>query len=91
MVLWYPGTRRWDELDGKIFISPVTYSGFNLSDAEKNEISLYLSDKSVLGITPILIDPDYLYIDLTSEVSVNFKNTSSSSSVINSKIINSIS
>ena len=53
---------------GKIFISPVTYSGFNLSDAEKNEISLYLSDKSVLGITPILIDPDYLYLVINTNV-----------------------
>ena len=53
---------------GKVFISPVTYSGFNLSDAEKYDIASYLSDKSVLGITPTLIDPDYLYLMVNAKV-----------------------
>ena len=76
---------------GKVYISPSTYSGTVLTDSRKSDIKTFVDNLSPIGIVSTVIDPDYLYIDLTSEVSVNFKNTFSSVSVINSKIINSIS
>lgn len=76
---------------GKVYISPSTYSGTVLTESRKSDIKTFVDNLSPIGIVSTVIDPDYLYIDLTSEVSVNFKNTSSSASVINSKIINSIS
>lgn len=54
---------------GKVYISPVTQSGFNLSDAEKNDIIYFLKNKCTLGITPVIVDPDYLYILVNVNVS----------------------
>jgi hypothetical protein len=53
---------------GKVFITPVTYSGAPLSDLEKQNIETYLQDKCTLGINPKVIDPDYLYLLVTSKV-----------------------
>jgi len=54
---------------GKVYISPVTQSGFNLSDSEKNDIIYFLKNKCTLGITPVIVDPDYLYILVNVNVS----------------------
>jgi hypothetical protein len=53
---------------GKVFVTPVTYSGAPLSDLEKQNIETYLQDKCTLGIKPKVIDPDYLYLLVTSKV-----------------------
>ena len=47
---------------GKVYIAPATFTGEFLSDAEKSDVESYLSDKCTLGITPIVVNPDYLYI-----------------------------
>ena len=47
---------------GKVFVAPATFSGEFLSDAEKADIESYLSDKCTLGITPVVVNPDYLYL-----------------------------
>jgi len=56
---------------GQVFISTAAYSGFNLTNAEKNQIATFLSTRNVLGITPVVIDPDYLYLNVTSLVKYN--------------------
>ena len=53
---------------GKVFITPVTYSGAPLSNLEKQNIETYLQNKCTLGIKPKVIDPDYLYLLVTSRV-----------------------
>jgi hypothetical protein len=47
---------------GKVFIAPATFTGETLSDSEKEDIESFLSDKCTLGITPVVVNPDYLYI-----------------------------
>ena len=49
---------------GKVFVVPVTFSGELLSLSQKSEIGAYLKDRSTIGIDPVVIDPDYLYIEL---------------------------
>ena len=56
---------------GKVFVTPVTYSGAPLSQIEKQNIELFLKDKCTLGISPRVIDPDYLYLLVTSRVKYN--------------------
>lgn len=53
---------------GKVFISPVTYSGAPLSDIEKQEVETFLQNKCTLGINTKVIDPDYLYLNVTATV-----------------------
>lgn len=47
---------------GKVFVAPATFTGETLSDSEKSDIESYLSDKCTIGITPVVINPDYLYL-----------------------------
>jgi len=69
---------------GKVFITPVTYSGDPLSDLEKQNIETYLQDKCTLGINPKVIDPDYLYLLVTSKVKYDSASTINTPSDIKS-------
>ena len=75
---------------GKVYISPSTYSGTTLTDYRKTDIQNFLNGLSPIGISVKVIDPDYMYITLTSLIRVNFKKTVSSPSVIVSNAITSI-
>jgi hypothetical protein len=75
---------------GKVFISPSTTSGTPLSENRKADIIYFLKDKRVLGIQPVIIDPEYLFIIPEIQVSVNFNNTSQTPAGIESLVRNSI-
>lgn len=76
---------------GKVFISAVTYSGAPLSDYEKQDIEAFLSDKCTLGIVPRMIDPNYLYLLITSYVKYDSNSTVNSPADIKNNVTNAIS
>ena len=47
---------------GKIFISPITYAGAVLSQFRKNDVIAFIKEKMTLGLTPMIVNPDILYI-----------------------------
>ena len=50
---------------GKVYISIKPLDGLVLTDTQKAEvIGVVLKPKNVVSITPVLVDPDYTYIDL---------------------------
>jgi len=50
---------------GKVYISIKPLDGETLSENDKAKIiGNYLKPKNIVSITPILVDPDYTYIDL---------------------------
>jgi hypothetical protein len=61
---------------GKVFVSASTFSGTTLSDNQKQEVINYLSPRVPLGITPVIIDPDYTFITMLMNVHVDFTQTS---------------
>jgi hypothetical protein len=69
---------------GKVFVTPVTYSGAPLSDLEKQNIETYLQDKCTMGVKPRVIDPDYLYLLVTSKVKYDSASTINTPSDIKS-------
>jgi hypothetical protein len=70
---------------GTVYISPSTYSGATITDNRKIDIQSYINSLSPIGIRTKIIDPDYLYITISSVIHVNFRNTSSTPSLIISK------
>lgn len=76
---------------GKVFISPITFTGEPLSFNEKGAIESFLGDKTTIGITPVVIDPDYLYIGVECEVVFDASMTTLSATDIQAKVKNSIS
>lgn len=75
---------------GTVYISPSTYSGTILTDNRKTDIESYINKISPIGIRIKVIDPDYMYINLSSTIHVNFANTTSSTPTIISKATNAV-
>ena len=75
---------------GSVLIAPVTYTGVLLSQAEKNEIETYLRQRTTVGITPTVVDPDYLYVSLTTNVKYDPNVTTLSAADIKSAVESAI-
>jgi hypothetical protein len=76
---------------GKVFVSISPKEGVVLNDAEKNRIvSDILTPISILSITPVLVDPDYVYLKFETRVEVDGKETLLSSTQVASLVRDSI-
>lgn len=73
---------------GKVFISIQPKDNLILTEYEKKQIIDYIKQRNILTIRPIIVDPDYLYVNLIVDVYLN-KNLSNLST-INQDIINAI-
>ena len=76
---------------GKVFISPVSYSGAAITQSVKNDIISYLSGKNAIGITPVIIDPTILYVVPSLTVTVDFNQTTMSPADIQSLMTTTMS
>jgi hypothetical protein len=75
---------------GKVFVTPVTFSGDPLASFEKQDIENYLRARCTLGITPVVIDPDYLFVVVQTKVKFRQNNTSSTPADIKNIVSNAI-
>ena len=71
---------------GKVFISITNNLGTNLTNAEKATLVAELSPFNVASITPVVVDPDYMYILLT----VNFKYNSSATTKTKDTLVSEV-
>jgi len=60
---------------GKVFISCTTFSGDALTESRKTDIAAFLKPRTTIGITPILIDPEYVYLTLIVNAHIDFNET----------------
>jgi len=74
---------------GKVFISPTTYSGSPLTNQRKADLLYFLQDKKIINIQNAIVDPEYIYIIPTINVTVNFNDTTLSPAEIKNKVITS--
>jgi len=75
----YGGETLYGSIEyGKVFISAVSTSGTNITNSLKADVVNYLSNKNSIAITPVIIDPDYLYIVPTIKATVDFNQTNMS-------------
>jgi hypothetical protein len=57
---------------GKVFIAIKPQTGYTLTDADKTEITdEILAPNKILCITPTIVDPDYTFIGISSQVKYN--------------------
>lgn len=72
---------------GKVFVSIAPKEGVFINDAEKNRIEIeILGPLRVAGITPVLVDPDYVYLKFETIVDVDSKFTLLTSAAISSVV-----
>jgi hypothetical protein len=76
---------------GKVFISPVSYSGATITNSLKTNIINYLSNKNSVGITPVIVDPNFIYIVPTITAYVDFNKTTMSPADVKSLLLTSVS
>lgn len=56
-------------LYGHVYIAIKPSEGFFLSQTEKqNIIDTILAPRNVIGITPVIVDPDYIFLQISSDV-----------------------
>ena len=54
---------------GRVMISLKPFSGFTISDAVKEGIKNdILKNKQILAITPVFVDPEFFYVNITADV-----------------------
>ena len=75
---------------GTVFISPLSQSGGTISLAEKVSIEEYLGVRCTVGITPKVVDPDFLYLDVATTVKFNPNITTYSAADIQQIVSNAI-
>lgn len=76
---------------GKVYVSCSTYSGTGLTDSRKKDLIAFLQPRSSLGISPVIIDPEFVYITLLSKVHVDYNQTGLTPSQMQTLVINTIS
>lgn len=74
---------------GKVFITIKPFFGTFLSNSVKDNIKAELRKYAVAGIVPEILDLKYLYLELSSNIYYD-TNSSSSSDLIRSKVINNV-
>jgi len=76
---------------GTVVVSIATVSGNPLTSRTKTDIVKYLRERSPLAINPILADPEYLDLIVTSDVVYNTSTTTLTPTAIQAKINTSVS
>jgi len=75
---------------GQVFIAPITFTGEAVSQTQKNEIETFIRNKCTIGITPVVVDPDYLYIGVDAAVSFTGAQTALSAADIQAAVESAI-
>ncbi len=75
---------------GKVFLCCQPITGEFLTDTDKIDNIAMLSTNKIIGITPEILDPEYVYIDIDSVVIYNTKLNINPEGAIKENIINSI-
>lgn len=76
---------------GQVAISVDLKNADGISDLKKREIEQFIKLRAPLSITPVVIDPEFLYVSLTSQVNYNPTITTKSDGEIRDLVISSIS
>ena len=76
---------------GKVFISVRNNLGTNLTNDEKTQLVSQLGKYTVASITPVVVDPDFLYVILTADFKFDSTATVKTKDTLVSEVTNTIS
>ena len=76
---------------GKVFIAIKPQIGYTLTDADKTKITdEILAPNKILCITPTIVDPDYTFIGISSQVKYNDTISLSPEGTVQASVVNAI-
>jgi hypothetical protein len=85
-VIAYGGEEESPPRFGKVLISAIPFDGDIISDPLKSKIQTFAKTRTTLSIDPIVVDPDFIYVDLQSVVKYNVSSTTKTSGQIISAV-----
>ena len=71
---------------GKVFISIKSTTGENLTETQKEQLKTDLQPFTVASITPVIVDPETMFLILTSNVNFDSNATTKGSATIESNV-----
>lgn len=86
----YGGEELSPPLFGKVVISVDLTNADGISDQRKQDIVEYVNKRAPLSISPVVVSPEFLYVDVTSEVVYNPNVTVKSDEEIKAAVIASL-
>lgn len=89
-VIAYGGEEATPKRYGKVIISAKPFNSEIMPSALKQEIIDFLSDKTPMSIDPLIVDPEYLYVGVTSKVTYNINATTKTSGQVRTAVIAAI-
>lgn len=89
-VIAYGGEESIPKLYGRVIISAKPVGGEILSSSTKQSILTFLEDKTPVSIEPVIVDPEYLYLDIISRVKYNISATTKTTSQLVSNVVTAI-
>lgn len=75
---------------GRVVVAVDVLNADGVSENNKNKYAAYLSDKTPVGIEPIIVSPEFMHIELNTTVYYDTKKTSLGESAIASKVLDAI-
>lgn len=75
---------------GKVFISINPSNGYYMTTTEKNKVVSFLKSKRVVSITPVVIDPEYIFVKTNIVVDYNKTVTDKSAGQIENLVANRV-
>jgi hypothetical protein len=86
----YGGEEAIPAIYGKVFIAVDLKNVDGVPDIRKQQYYNFIKPRSSLSIDPVFIDPDFMYVDVTSTVRYNLNVTSLNSESIKQEVLTAI-
>lgn len=75
---------------GRVVVAVDTRNGSGISQNDISRYSAYLSQRSPIGIEPIIMTPKFMYVSVGTKVYYDTRQTSASTGVITQEVLNAI-
>lgn len=89
-VTAYGGEEATPKRYGKAIVSAKPFNGSFIPDSIKSQMLGFLKNKASLSIEPIFVDPEYLYVDIETDVKYNVNATTKTRNEIISLVTTAI-
>ena len=86
----YGGEELDPPLFGKVVVSVDLADADGISDTRKQDITTFINRRAPLSISPVVVNPEFLYVDVTSEIVYNPNVTVKSDSEIETAVVSAI-
>jgi len=85
-VIAYGGEEASPPRFGKVLVSAIPFEGTVVPDPLKLQIENFAKSRTTLSIEPIFVDPEFIYVDLLTNVKYNTSSTTKTATQLNTQV-----